>query len=127
MGKKNEAASPTGSPTSSPKAKASASPTAVSAARVDDTALDEILQKWVSTQTGPVQIGDFDRTGRNFLKELKKLDEQDGTDRLQGALDFLAKFTASKGRDEVRKWPAYLFVLLKKFDPELTDQMAKKD
>lgn len=37
------------------------------------------------------------------------------------------KYTSSKDRLSVRKWPAYIFTLLQKFDPNLWEELRERD
>lgn len=66
---------------------------------------------------------DFDFRCRRFFSELKLRD----TDRYNEAIDLLLKSTMEKSRDAVRNWPAYLYTLLRKFDPDLYDELRAKD
>merc|ERR1712187_754346 len=89
--------------------------------------MDEILEEELSAADGPVKPSDFDFAARRFLTELRTRDRADGTQRFQDALDMVIKYTSSKDRSSVRKWPAYIFTLLQKFDPDLADALRERD
>jgi len=90
--------------------------------------LDELLDEAVAENAdGPVKTGDFDYAARRFLSELRSRDRADGTERFAEAMEFVMKYTSSKDRSSVRKWPAYIYTLLRKFDPNLAEQMAERD
>lgn len=89
--------------------------------------MDDILEKALAKgDCGPIKVGDFDYAARRFLSELRARDKVDGTDRTQEALDHVIKYTASKDRDAIRKWPAYIYKLLEKFDPTLYEELRER-
>jgi hypothetical protein len=90
--------------------------------------LDELLDEAVAENAdGPVKTGDFDYAARRFLSELRSRDRADGTEKFAEAMEFVMKYTSSKDRGSVRKWTAYIYTLLRKFDPNLAEQMAERD
>lgn len=89
--------------------------------------MDEILEEALADGDGPLRPGDFDFAARRFLSELRQRDQKEGTARLQEALDMVLKFTSSKDRSSVRKWPAYVFTLLQKFDQDLWNELRERD
>mmetsp|Transcript_79622 Transcript_79622/g.210946 ORF Transcript_79622/g.210946 Transcript_79622/m.210946 type:complete len:253 (+) Transcript_79622:819-1577(+) len=95
--------------------------------RMDRGEMDDILEEALADGEGPLRPGDFDFAARRFLAELKSRDKQDGTSRLQDALDMVLKYTSSKDRSSVRKWPAYVFTLLQKFDTDLWNELRERD
>jgi len=95
--------------------------------RRDRGEMDELLEEALQDADGPLKPGDFDFAARRFLSELRSRDRSDGTERFQEALDMVFKYTSSKDRSSVRKWPAYVFTLLQKFDPSLWDELREKD
>lgn len=95
--------------------------------RMDRGELDDALEEALADSDGPVRAGDFDFAARRFLSELKSCDRVDGTSRFQEAMDMVIKYTSSKDRSSVRKWPAYIFTLLQKFDPKLWDELRERD
>jgi len=95
--------------------------------RNERSELDELLEEALADQDGPVKVADFDFAARRFLAELRSRDRSDGTQRFNEALDMVFKYTSSKDRSSVRKWPAYIFTLLQKFDPQLTEDLRGRD
>lgn len=95
--------------------------------RSDWGELDELLEEALAESDGPLKPGDFDYAARRCLAELRSRDKTDGTTRFQDAMDMVFKYTSSKGRDSVRKWPAYIFTLLQKFDPNLWEELRERD
>jgi len=95
--------------------------------RMDRGEMDELLEEALADSDGPIKPGDFDFAARRFLQELRSRDRSDGTDRFQKALDMVLKYTSSKDRSSVRKWPAYIFTLLQKFDPNLWEELRERD
>jgi len=89
--------------------------------------LDELLEEALADQDGPVKAGDFDFAARRFLAELRSRDRSDNTQRFAEALDMVFKYTSSKDRSAVRKWPAYIFTLLQKFDTKLWEELRERD
>jgi hypothetical protein len=89
--------------------------------------MDDLLEEALADAEGPLKASDFDFAARRFLSELRTRDRADGTSRLQEALDMVLKYTASKDRSSVRKWPAYVFTLLQKFDTNLWDEVRERD
>lgn len=89
--------------------------------------LDELLEEALADQDGPVKASDFDFAARRFLSELRSRDRQDDTSRFGDALEMVFKYTNAKDRSSVRKWPAYIFTLLQKFDTALWEQLREKD
>lgn len=86
--------------------------------------LDEIIQEALSEEDkSPLMLSDFDAGAKRFLEELRK---RDGNRALE-ALDTVLQQTRSKARESVRKWPAYVFTLLQKFDKELADELAEQN
>jgi len=84
------------------------------------------LEEAIGDAGGPLRVSDFDFPARSFLSELRRKDQADGTHRFQEAIDMVLKYTSSKERDSVRKWPAYVFTLLSKFDPDLWEDMKDR-
>lgn len=95
--------------------------------RNERSELDELLEEALADAEGPLKTGDFDFAARRFLSELRSRDRTDGTQRFQEALDMVLKYTSSKDRSSVRKWPAYVFTLLQKFDPSTWDELRERD
>mmetsp|Transcript_5136 Transcript_5136/g.12311 ORF Transcript_5136/g.12311 Transcript_5136/m.12311 type:complete len:517 (+) Transcript_5136:105-1655(+) len=94
----------------------------------DRAELDEALAQALAAEgSGPVEVADFDFPCRRFLSELRARDRADGTTRFQDALEMVSKYTITKERSAVRKWPAYIFMLLQKFDPSLWDEVRERD
>jgi len=92
------------------------------------TELDAALEEELAAQDdGPVRLTDFDFTAKRFLSELKTKDRVDGTTRFHGAVSFVLEYTAGKERSAVKKWTAYTFTLLQKFDPEFADDFKRRD
>jgi len=88
--------------------------------------LDDELEEAIGDAGGPLRVSDFDFPARTFLGELRRKDQADGTQRFQEAIDMVLKYTCSKERDSVRKWPAYVFTLLSKFDPHLWEEIRDR-
>lgn len=42
------------------------------------------------------------------------------------AIELLLKSTMEKSREAVRNWPAYLYTLLRKFDPDLYEELRRR-
>lgn len=95
--------------------------------RSDRNEMDEILEEELSQSDGPVKPSDFDFAARRFLSELRNKDRAESTTRFQEAIDMILKYTSSKDRGSVRKWPAYIFTLLQKFDPSLWEELRERD
>lgn len=95
--------------------------------RNDRGELDDLLEEALSEGDGPVKPSDFDFAARRFLAELRTRDKSEGTTRFREALDMVLKYTSSKDRTAVRKWPAYIFTLLQKFDPNLSEELRERD
>lgn len=95
--------------------------------RNERTELDELLEDALAESDGPLKAMDFDFAARRFLTEIRSRDRNDGTNRFQEAMDMLFKYTSSKDRASVRKWPAYIFTLLQKFDTSLWDELRERD
>mmetsp|Transcript_51979 Transcript_51979/g.96184 ORF Transcript_51979/g.96184 Transcript_51979/m.96184 type:complete len:516 (-) Transcript_51979:261-1808(-) len=94
----------------------------------DRAELDDALERALAAEgPGPVEVSDFDFPCRRFLSELRARDKTDGTTRFQDALEMVSKYTITKDRSAVRKWPAYIFMLLQKFDPSLWDEVRERD
>jgi RNA recognition motif-containing protein len=90
--------------------------------------LDAELEEKLATQdVGPVKITDFDFTAKRFLSELRGRDRLDGTSRFKSALSFVFEYTNGKDRSAVKKWTAYVFTLLQKYDPDFADDFRKRD
>ncbi|CAE7239814.1 PABPC5, partial [Symbiodinium natans] len=89
--------------------------------------VEDLLEQALSGQDGPLKISDFDFTAKKFVAELRSRDRADGGSRFQEAMDMILKYTSSKDRSSVRKWPAYVFTLLQKFDPALGEEMRERD
>lgn len=66
-----------------------------------------------------MQQGDFDYRVRQHLHALYG---SGGKERLREALAMLQATTAQKDRQAIKKWPAYLLTLLKRFDADLATQ-----
>jgi len=95
--------------------------------RNDRGELDDLLEEALSEGDGPVKLSDFDFAARRFLGELRTRDKSEGTTRFREAMDMVLKYTSSKDRTAVRKWPAYIFTLLQKFDPNLSEELRERD
>lgn len=95
--------------------------------RNDRGEMDELLEEALAEGEGPLKPADFDFAARRFLAELRSCDRADGTQRFQEALEMVLKYTNSKDRASVRKWPAYVFTLLQKFDPGLWEDLRERD
>jgi len=89
--------------------------------------VEDLLEEALSGQEGPLKVSDFDFTAKKFVAELRSRDRADGGSRFQEAMDMILKYTSSKDRSSVRKWPAYVFTLLQKFDPALGEEMRERD
>ncbi|CAJ1331312.1 unnamed protein product [Effrenium voratum] len=89
--------------------------------------VDDALEEALSGHDGPLRSSDFDFVARRFLGELRSRDKADGGSRFQEAMDMVLKYTSSKDRGAVRKWTAYVFTLLQKFDPALSEEIREKD
>jgi hypothetical protein len=89
--------------------------------------LDSILEEALLDSDGPVKVSDFDFNAKRFLSELRSRDRLDGTTRFEGAVEHVITYTAGKDRDSVRKWSAYVFTLLQKYDPDFSDEFKKRD
>merc|ERR1711879_236576 len=70
---------------------------------------------------------DFDMGAKRFLEELMRRDRVAGTRRSVEAIEMVFQQTRSKTRESVRKWPAYVFTLLQRFDPKLCEELAEKN
>eukprot|EP00927_Polykrikos_kofoidii_P014021 TRINITY_DN16110_c0_g1_i1.p1 TRINITY_DN16110_c0_g1~~TRINITY_DN16110_c0_g1_i1.p1 ORF type:complete len:472 (-),score=100.00 TRINITY_DN16110_c0_g1_i1:28-1443(-) len=88
--------------------------------------LNELLEEVLADLGGPLQPADFDFTAKRFLLELRSRDRADNSERFIEALDMIFEYTGNKKRCSVRKWPAYIFSLLQKFDPNLWAELRKK-
>jgi len=95
--------------------------------RQERSELDELLEEALADQEGPVKASDFDFAARRFLSEVRSRDRADDTKHFDEALDMVFKYTSSKDRGSVRKWPAYIFTLLQKFDPKLWEELRERD
>jgi len=93
----------------------------------DRAEMDDLLEQALAEAPGPVRASDFDFPCRRFLSELRARDRAEGTTRFQDAIDMVSKYTITKDRSAVRKWPAYIFMLLQKFDPTLWDEVRERD
>lgn len=93
----------------------------------DKGEMDDLLEEVLAEQEGPVKSSDFDFAARRFLIELRSRDKADSTVRFQEAMDMVIKYTAPKERGAVRKWPAYIYTLLQKFDPRLAEELRERD
>jgi len=89
--------------------------------------MDGVLAEALEDSEGPVKVGDFDFAARRFLSELRSRDKIEGTQRFMEAMDMVIKYTSSKERSSVRKWPAYVFTLLQRFDPTLYEELRERD
>lgn len=89
--------------------------------------IDVLIEEALAGQEGPIKPSDFDFAARRFLVELRSRDKVEGTDRFDKALEMVQKYTCTKDRSSVRKWPAYIFTLLQKFDPEMWDDLRERD
>merc|ERR1712039_263592 len=89
--------------------------------------LDEALENELSKEDGPVRPSDFDFAARRFLSELRSRDRSEGTTRFEEAIEMIMRYTSSKDRGSVRKWPAYIFTLLQKFDENLWVELRERD
>merc|ERR1712150_112551 len=90
------------------------------------TEIDALLEEALEEENGPLQLADFDLGSKRFLTELMQRDRAQGTRRSVDALEMVFQQTKHKTRDAVHKWPAYIFRLLQKFDPQLSDEIAAK-
>merc|ERR1712232_1460823 len=95
--------------------------------RSDRGEVDDLLEDALHDNDGPLRLCDFDFAAKRFLMEIRTKDRMDGTQRFQEALEMVFKYTNSKERSSVRKWPAYVFTLLSKFDPTLWDELRERD
>jgi len=95
--------------------------------RNDRGEMDELLEEAMADGDGPLRVSDFDFAARRFLQELRNRDRSDDTQRFQEALEMVLKYTNSKDRSSVRKWPAYVFTLLQKFDSGLWEELRERD
>jgi len=73
----------------------------------------------------PLRVTDFDRSARTFLGMLHERDGAKGSSDFQDALNFVIKYASEKERNEVRRWPAWIFTMLSKFDPGLAEEMRE--
>ncbi|CAE7856697.1 NUCL1 [Symbiodinium necroappetens] len=89
--------------------------------------VEDLIEQALAGQEGPLKVSDFDFTAKKFVAELHNRDRADGGSRFQEAMDMILKYTSSKDRSSVRKWPAYVFTLLQKFDPALGEEMRERD
>lgn len=89
--------------------------------------MDELLEDALADSEGPLRVSDFDFAARRFLTELRSRDRTDDTQRFQEAIDMVMKYTSSKDRSSVRKWPAYIFTLLQRFDSGLWEELRERD
>lgn len=89
--------------------------------------MDELLEEALADNDGPLKTADFDFAARRFLMELRSRDKADGTNRFQEAMDMVLKYANQKDREDVRKWPAYVFTLLSKFDPAVAEEIKERD
>jgi len=89
-----------------------------------DAVLEEALQQ---DYDGPVKVSDFDFNAKRFLSELRSRDRIDGTTRFDKAIDMVLENTSGKDRDSVRRWAAYVFTLLQKFDPDFAEEFKRRD
>mmetsp|Transcript_60587 Transcript_60587/g.141107 ORF Transcript_60587/g.141107 Transcript_60587/m.141107 type:complete len:574 (-) Transcript_60587:200-1921(-) len=95
--------------------------------RIDRGEMDDLLEDALADGDGPIRPADFDFAARRFLSELRARDRTEGSARFQEAIDMVIKYTSSKDRSSVRKWPAYIFALLQKFDPNLWEELRERD
>eukprot|EP00929_Paragymnodinium_shiwhaense_P108692 TRINITY_DN75016_c0_g1_i1.p1 TRINITY_DN75016_c0_g1~~TRINITY_DN75016_c0_g1_i1.p1 ORF type:complete len:584 (-),score=151.86 TRINITY_DN75016_c0_g1_i1:47-1798(-) len=90
--------------------------------------MEAVLEEYLADTDGPVRPTDFDFTAKRFLSELRNRDRIDGSDsHFRGAMDLVLQFTSGKDRSSVRKWSAYVFTLLQKADPDLADELRRRD
>jgi len=89
--------------------------------------VDDALEEVLSGHDGPLRLGDFDFAARRFLGELRSRDRADHGSRFSDAMDMVLKYTSTKDRSSVRKWTAYVFTLLQKFDPALSEEIRERD
>eukprot|EP00435_Cladocopium_sp_Y103_P069829 s532_g34.t1 len=89
--------------------------------------VDDALEDALSGHDGPLRLADFDFAARRFLGELRSRDRSDGGARFVEAMDMVLKYTSTKDRSSVRKWTAYVFTLLQKFDPALSEEIRERD
>merc|ERR1712232_611988 len=88
--------------------------------------IDEILDEALEEEQGVLQHADFDQGSKRFLTELMNRDRTDGSCRAVDALEAIFKQTRSKDRDSVRKWPAYIYQLLEKLEPDLVEELKEQ-
>ena len=81
--------------------------------------IEKMIEEALKNADGPVTVKDFDFQAKRFLMELKNKDKQENTNKCQEALEMVKAFTATKERSAVRNWVAYIFTLLRKFEPGL--------
>merc|ERR1719198_1181348 len=89
--------------------------------------MDSLIEEGLQEAEGAIRLGDFDLPAKRFLSELRIRDNADGGQRFAGAIEQVLTFTAGKDRSAVRKWSAYVFTLLRKYDPELAEELQKRD
>lgn len=92
-----------------------------------DREIEDALEEALADSDGPLRVSDFDFAARRFLTELRVRDRQDGGARFAEAIEMVLKYTSSKDRSAVRKWTAYVFTLLQKFDPAIAEEMREKE
>eukprot|EP00928_Gymnodinium_smaydae_P026814 TRINITY_DN20944_c0_g1_i1.p1 TRINITY_DN20944_c0_g1~~TRINITY_DN20944_c0_g1_i1.p1 ORF type:complete len:645 (-),score=165.35 TRINITY_DN20944_c0_g1_i1:161-2095(-) len=88
-----------------------------------EATIEEILRD----SDGPVKVSDFDFTAKRFLFELRHRDRTNGDDKFHEAVESVINYTSGKERSDVRKWSAYVFKLLQNFDPDLSEELKKRD
>jgi len=100
---------------------AAGQPTAEGDTAAQTRAKDEVFAeiRRVLEGTTPLQQADFDFRVRQHLHALYN---QGGKERLREGLAVLQTATASKDRQAIKKWPAYLVTLLKRFDSDQASQ-----
>jgi len=89
--------------------------------------LDVVIRPFVEVDDIPLETTDFDFHARRLLSELKYRDKQQDTNLCEEALQMVRKCCATKDREGVRNWKAYVYTLLAKFAPELSTEFKERD
>jgi len=80
--------------------------------------LEVHITKFVSTSGVPCLETDFDRVVKQWIREFER---RRGPKYVQEAFEHLAKWTSKKERDQVKKWNAYIMVLLRNWESDEFD------
>eukprot|EP00929_Paragymnodinium_shiwhaense_P055522 TRINITY_DN27810_c0_g3_i2.p1 TRINITY_DN27810_c0_g3~~TRINITY_DN27810_c0_g3_i2.p1 ORF type:complete len:1527 (+),score=477.80 TRINITY_DN27810_c0_g3_i2:119-4699(+) len=77
--------------------------------------IEAFISKLCGRQDVQAQVADFDRIVKNWIRDFER---RRGTRHLEEAFEHLAEWTSKRPRDQVKKWNAYIMVLLRNWEVE---------